>query len=98
MDAFVDHMNGGDDHVTSTRSRYGLPTHPLYMPPLPTPPPGIVLGGSKGRKIKHRPRSTPPQSSDSATDDEGDHISVAASKSRKRKGHRLFFLGEWLRF
>ncbi|TFK76905.1 hypothetical protein BDN72DRAFT_890698 [Pluteus cervinus] len=88
MDAFVDHMNGGDDLGTSTRSRYGLPTHPLYMPPLPTPPPGIVLGGSKGRKIKHRPRSTPPQSSDSGTDDEGDRTSVAASKARKRKGHR----------
>ncbi|KAG6911809.1 hypothetical protein DXG01_000056 [Tephrocybe rancida] len=58
MDALVDGMNGGDDilsHSTSisNRPRFGIPGHhPLYQPPLPTPPPGIVLGGGKARRPK----------------------------------------------
>ncbi|KAK0465368.1 uncharacterized protein EV420DRAFT_1719404 [Desarmillaria tabescens] len=48
MDALVDNMNGGEDIISasfSSRARFGIPGHhPLYQPPLPTPPPGIVLG------------------------------------------------------
>ncbi|KAI6045008.1 hypothetical protein EDC04DRAFT_184189 [Pisolithus marmoratus] len=59
LDALVDGMNGFggismEDLLSgnmSTRSRFALPTHhPLYQPPLPTPPPGIVLGKGKGAK------------------------------------------------
>ncbi|EIW86488.1 hypothetical protein CONPUDRAFT_86484 [Coniophora puteana RWD-64-598 SS2] len=56
MDAMVDGMNG----VFSAEScfsrsylgsRLGAPSHhPAYHPPLPTPPPGIVLGKGKGRR------------------------------------------------
>ncbi|KAG5648131.1 hypothetical protein DXG03_006085 [Asterophora parasitica] len=58
MDALVDGMNGGDDILSSTtslsnRARFGIPGHhPLYQPPLPTPPPGVVLGGAKARRPK----------------------------------------------
>ncbi|KIK98806.1 hypothetical protein PAXRUDRAFT_133445 [Paxillus rubicundulus Ve08.2h10] len=57
LDALVDGMNGMGSmedlfsRNTSSRSRFALPGHhPLYHPPLPTPPPGIVLGRGKGRR------------------------------------------------
>ncbi|KIJ68229.1 hypothetical protein HYDPIDRAFT_24528 [Hydnomerulius pinastri MD-312] len=59
LDALVDGMNGFGGasmedlfaRSTSSRSRFGLPGHhPLFQPPLPTPPPGVVLGKGKGRK------------------------------------------------
>lgn len=60
LDALVDGMNGMggvsmEDLLPgnlSSRFRFTLPVHhPLHQPPLPTPPPGIVLG--KGRGSKH---------------------------------------------
>ncbi|KAF8591906.1 alpha/beta-hydrolase [Ramaria rubella] len=63
MDAFVDGMNGGEEddvfatmdalrgsrrRKKSTQSAKGF-HHPLYHPPLPTPPPGIKLGGAVSR-------------------------------------------------
>jgi hypothetical protein len=62
MDAFVDGMNGGEEDVfanidalrssrrrkKSTSSAKGF-HHPLYHPPLPTPPPGVKLGGAVSR-------------------------------------------------
>ncbi|KAF9229513.1 hypothetical protein BS17DRAFT_743665 [Gyrodon lividus] len=59
LDALVDGMNGMGgasmedlfSRNTSSRSRFALSGHhPLYHPPLPTPPPGVVLGKGKGRK------------------------------------------------
>lgn len=57
MDALVDGMNGFtmEDFFgksSSSRSRFGNNArhHPLYQPPLPTPPPGVVLGKGKSRR------------------------------------------------
>lgn len=58
LDALVDGMNGMagasmEDLFSRTMStsRFALPGHhPLYQPPLPTPPPGVVLGKGKGRR------------------------------------------------
>lgn len=49
MDALVEGMNGFDDDDFYKRPGIGaragkIRHHPLYHPPLPTPPPGIVLG------------------------------------------------------
>ncbi|KAF8867493.1 hypothetical protein CPB84DRAFT_1859363 [Gymnopilus junonius] len=53
MDALVDGMNGRDgllSRTSSTCSRFAIPGHhPLYQPPLPTPPPGVILGGVMNR-------------------------------------------------
>ncbi|KAF8078412.1 hypothetical protein FPV67DRAFT_1465170 [Lyophyllum atratum] len=82
MDALVDGMNGGDDILSSStsisnRTRFGIPGHhPLYLPPLPTPPPGIVLGGGKARRPK---RNVMPNYSSDSDDDQGD---AAVSTSR----------------
>ncbi|KDQ63836.1 hypothetical protein JAAARDRAFT_148562 [Jaapia argillacea MUCL 33604] len=64
MDALVDGMNGvgSDDHFMGvsglhgrSKSRKNRHHHPLYHPPLPTPPPGIVLGRSPNSKeISHQ--------------------------------------------
>ncbi|KAF7306687.1 hypothetical protein MIND_00460400 [Mycena indigotica] len=65
MDALVDGMNGGEDERPS-RQRFGIPNHhPLYEPPLPTPPPGVILGPPKQRRPKRYS-----QSSDSSSEDE----------------------------
>jgi hypothetical protein len=83
MDALVDGMNGGDGGNKS-RSRLGIPNHhPLYQPPLPTPPPGIVLGGGKPRHVKSK--ATDRRSSDSS-EEEGHprNMSSAARRERKR--------------
>lgn len=82
MDALVDGMNGFgvDDrylskHAWSTRpsktERAGA--HPLYYPPLPSPPPGVKLGGALPRKR-----------TGNSTDDEeeGDTYSHKETKSR----------------
>ncbi|TDL28353.1 alpha/beta-hydrolase [Rickenella mellea] len=68
MDALVDGMNSFDDDDLYKRLGHGSKTtkighHPLYHPPLPTPPPGITLGGGKPR---------PQPSSSSQSDDEED--------------------------
>lgn len=83
MDALVDGMNdfGTDDFFMGTggmsssraarkkaeRERF----HPLYQPPLPTPPPGIQLGGGMPRKkpSKQRTRLSDPPSASSLRPD-----------------------------
>jgi len=83
MDALVDGMNGGDSRNKS-RSRLGIPNHhPLYQPPLPTPPPGIVLGGGKPRSVKSKAMDL--RSNDSS-EEEGHprNMSNAARQGRKR--------------
>lgn len=73
MDALVDGMNGGDDALTSSlsrRNRFGIPGHhPLYQPPLPTPPPGVVLGGGKSRVSKKASRALRTRASFSEDED-----------------------------
>ncbi|KAJ7071288.1 hypothetical protein C8F01DRAFT_1047183 [Mycena amicta] len=65
MDALVDGMNGAEEDRPS-RQRFGIPGHhPLYEPPLPTPPPGVVLGGPKHRRPKRHS-----QSSESSSEEE----------------------------
>ena len=77
MDALVDGMNGGSDLLSSSLSSARRPSssrsqfsihghHPLYEPPLPTPPPGVVLGGGKARRKIIRKAS---YSGDSSEDD-----------------------------
>ncbi|KAJ3530132.1 hypothetical protein NMY22_g8702 [Coprinellus aureogranulatus] len=88
MDALVDGMNDDDDDLmnsrrASGRSRLDMSYHPLYQPPLPTPPPGVVLGGPKTRRQKHtrtRKLSTSTDSSDSDS-----RHSTAASSTRRRR-------------
>ena len=90
MDALVDGMNGfaADDHFMgmggmSARSSKFSKTgfhHPLYHPPLPTPPPGVTLGGALPRK----------HSTDSDADEEDeDPTLVRSPPPRPRKApHR----------
>ncbi|TRM61469.1 hypothetical protein BD626DRAFT_501124 [Schizophyllum amplum] len=78
MDALVDGMNGGDvlgssPSLSMTRTRYGIPhRHPLYEPPLPSPPPGVVLGGGHSRRTRSNPklRARRDSSGDEDEDDE----------------------------
>lgn len=93
MDALVDGMNGfgSDDHFMgmggmSARSSEFSKTgfhHPLYHPPLPTPPPGVTLGGAL-------PRKHPTCSRDSdADEDEEDSARSRSPPPRPRKApHR----------
>ncbi|KAF8167906.1 hypothetical protein B0H34DRAFT_37245 [Crassisporium funariophilum] len=86
MDALVDGMNGGDvlssSNRASNRARFGIPGHhPLYQPPLPTPPPGVVLGGGKGRNKMTRKASPSSESSD----DEGAYRSTVTQTPRTRR-------------
>jgi len=86
MDALVDGMNGFgvDDrylsnHAWSTRpsktERAGA--HPLYCPPLPSPPPGVKLGGA-----------LPRGQGDNSTDDDGDDDEGGTHGSKGTKFHR----------
>lgn len=55
MDALVDGMDGSDEDDLFSRmhrqSEKGvLSHHPLYAPPLPIPPPGVLLGNAHARK------------------------------------------------
>ncbi|PIL32132.1 hypothetical protein GSI_06838 [Ganoderma sinense ZZ0214-1] len=92
MDALVDGMNGfgSDDHFMglggmSTRSskfsKAGF--HPLYYPPLPTPPPGITLGGALPRKHSTRSRD-----SDADEDDDDPTIARSPPPRPRRAPHR----------
>ena len=83
MDALVDGMNGGEiTSRMSSRARFGIPGHhPLYQPPLPTPPPGVVLGGGKPRP--QRP-SRPSTASGESSDDDG-YRSLPNPTSRVRR-------------
>ncbi|PPQ69066.1 hypothetical protein CVT25_004241 [Psilocybe cyanescens] len=88
MDALVDGMNGGDVSSSSrrssnNRSRFGIPGHhPLYQPPLPTPPPGIVLGGGKARPKLTRKSSS---SGDSSDDETFSSMPTSAARTRRRR-------------
>jgi len=81
MDALVDGMNGFgvDDRYLSKHSWSARPSkteragaHPLYQPPLPSPPPGIKLGGALPRG----------QSDNSTDDDVDDTYGSKGSRSR----------------
>ncbi|KAJ7783491.1 hypothetical protein DFH07DRAFT_995658, partial [Mycena maculata] len=84
MDALVDGMNGGDEIVGrgSSRQRFGIPGHhPLYEPPLPTPPPGVVLGGPKHRRKKRESHS----SNSESEQEEARWQVLAAARPRRRR-------------
>ncbi|KAI5116744.1 hypothetical protein M0805_000438 [Coniferiporia weirii] len=72
MDALVDGMDGSDEDDMFNRLQiYSkkpavLSHHPLYAPPLPTPPPGIVLGRTVPR-VASRKEST------GSEDEDGDY-------------------------
>lgn len=92
MDALVDGMNGfgSDDHFmgmggmsgrSSKFSKSGF--HPLYHPPLPTPPPGVTLGGALPRKHSSRSRD-----SDADEDEEETSRTRSPPPSRPRASQR----------
>jgi hypothetical protein len=67
MDALVDGMNsfGGKDDffmgsggIASRTTRVKDRFHPLFQPPLPTPPAGVTLGGGLSRKISSTSRAS----------------------------------------
>ena len=66
MDALVDGMNnfGKDDFfmgsggISSRSPRAKERFHPLHQPPLPTPPPGVILGGGLSRKLSSKSRAS----------------------------------------
>lgn len=87
MDALVDGMNGGD--ITRdfpsllSRHRFGIPGHhPLYQPPLPTPPPGVILGGGKPSRSKNSVSSFASSGSD---EEEPVHPPSRHYRNRSRK-------------
>ncbi|KAH8100589.1 hypothetical protein BXZ70DRAFT_893344 [Cristinia sonorae] len=91
MDALVDGMNGfgGDDHsFYGSRSKFSKSGHhPLYHPPLPTPPPGITLGGGKPRTPRQRHSSSDDESTHTrgtGTSHKGSHRSGASRKQSSR--------------
>ncbi|KAG7099418.1 hypothetical protein E1B28_001270 [Marasmius oreades] len=79
MDALVEGMNGGDDFSNGSRSG----ASPLYQPPLPTPPPGVVLGGPKTRKSKKLTSKSRKHSNDSGDDDDGVKLTVPITPRQK---------------
>ena len=86
MDALVDGMNGGDglssSRRSSNRSRFAIPGHhPLYQPPLPTPPPGVILGGGKARSKV--PRDT--SASGDSSDEQDPYRSLPTPRTRRRR-------------
>lgn len=87
MDALVDGMNGGNDILSSARrsannTRFGIPGHhPLYQPPLPTPPPGVVLGGGKARPKVVRRSSF----SDESSEGDSKYSSLPTPTGRPRR-------------
>ncbi|KAH9835710.1 uncharacterized protein C8Q71DRAFT_709389 [Rhodofomes roseus] len=90
MDALVDGMNDGfnDDHYTGSGGLSGRKKvsktghHPLYHPPLPKPPPGVVLG-------KVGQTSTPHRSPDSDEDEEQTHAPIRSwSEQREHRKKR----------
>ena len=86
MDALVDGMNGFgvDDRYLNKHAWSARPSkteragaHPLYQPPLPSPPPGIKLGGA-----------LPRGQNDDSTDDDGDREGDDACDSKRSKPRR----------
>ncbi|KAH9937529.1 uncharacterized protein B0H18DRAFT_971064 [Fomitopsis serialis] len=90
MDALVDGMNDSfsDDHYTGSGGLSGRKKasktghHPLYHPPLPKPPPGVVLG-------RVGQTATSPRSQDSDEDEETEHAPVRSwSEQREHRKKR----------
>ena len=87
MDALVDGMNDvfNDDHFTGSGGLSGRKKisksghHPLYHPPLPKPPPGVILG-------KVGQTSTPRRSQDS--DEDEDATTVPIRRWSEQREHR----------
>jgi len=79
IDALVDEMNsfGKDDFfmvsggISRSTTRGKDKFRPLYEPPLPTPPPGVTLGGGLSRR-----KSSQSRASDDATDADNAHVPV----------------------
>jgi hypothetical protein len=77
MDALVDGMNslGKDDlfmgsgGISARSKRNKDRFHPLHQPPLPTPPPGVTLGGGLRRRTSSKSRAS---RHDDGTDDDND--------------------------
>jgi hypothetical protein len=77
MDALVDGMNslGKDDlfmgsgGISARSKRNKDRFHPLHQPPLPTPPPGVTLGGGLRRRTSPNSRASP---HDDGTDADND--------------------------
>ena len=91
MDALVDGMNGygGEDHMFyGSRSKFSKSGHhPLYHPPLPTPPPGITLGGGVPRSSRRRHSSSDDESTHThgtGRSQKGSHRSGASRKPSSR--------------
>lgn len=88
MDALVDGLNGsgGDNFFMGNslggslgRSRRGKSSHhPLYHPPLPTPPPGVTLG----RRVSRRSSVATVTTVESDADD--DELPMDSFPSRRR--------------
>ncbi|ESK98401.1 alpha beta fold family [Moniliophthora roreri MCA 2997] len=87
MDALVDGMNGGEEIMSfSSRSRFGISNHhPLYQPPLPTPPPGVILGGGKARRPKKSSKSSSRGIDSDAEDDSNLSLPVTTPSRRRRQ-------------
>ncbi|KAH9968718.1 hypothetical protein BC827DRAFT_1165055 [Russula dissimulans] len=106
MDALVDGMNsfGGKDDlfmgsggISSRPTRGGKERfNPLFQPPLPTPPPGVTLGGGLSRKVSSNSRASHHDDGTDADNDADDddearpRISktLSARHSSRSKGSR----------
>lgn len=67
MDALVDGMNNfgtaddlfmGSGGISARPPRPKDRFHPLYQPPLPTPPPGVTLGGALSRQMSSKSKAS----------------------------------------
>lgn len=90
MDAMVDGLNGFGNGDRDSFFGRALPSprlskaeragfHPLYHPPLPTPPPGVKLGGGKARRPSHRSKQE---------SDEDDDLTPSPHTPEKRKSRK----------
>ena len=87
MDALVDGMNsfGKDDFfmgsggISSRSTRAKERFHPLFQPPLPTPPPGVTLGVGLSRKISSNSQAS---HHDDGTDADNDADEDEEARSR----------------
>ena len=88
MDALVDGMNnlGKDDlfmgsgGISARSKRPKDRFHPLHQPPLPTPPPGVTLGGGLSRRMSSKSRAS---HHDDGTDADNDADEDDEARPRK---------------